>query len=115
MVAMLLRSESTAVGWAVHLFNSALFGLLFALIAGRWATTPARAVILGLAYGALWWVLGALLIMPTWLGMNEMIFQLNEGAVRSLWGHLLFGLLLGVVYGWGQRIVSDRKRTIAAP
>jgi hypothetical protein len=54
----------------------------------------------------LWWVLGALLIMPAWLGMNEMIFQLNTTAWRSLAGHLSYGLLLGLVYA----LVGPRLR-----
>jgi hypothetical protein len=98
MVAMLVGSESVVVGWLVHLFNSALFGAIFGLLVGRWAVTLVPAVGLGLVYGVLWWVLGALLIMPAWLGMNEMIFRVTGMAWRSLIGHLLYGLLLGLVY-----------------
>ena len=107
MVAMLVNSESVAVGWLVHLFNSALFGVIFAVLFGRWAATlvartrssaSESAAAIGLGYGVLWWVLGALLIMPAWLGMNEMIFELNTTAWRSLVGHLAYGLLLGLVY-----------------
>jgi uncharacterized membrane protein YagU involved in acid resistance len=98
MVAMLVNSESVAVGWLVHLFNSALFGAIFAVLFGRWAATLVPAAAIGLGYGVLWWVLGALLIMPAWLGMNEMIFELNSTAWRSLVGHLAYGLLLGLVY-----------------
>ena len=98
MVAMLVDSESIGVGWLVHLFNSALFGAIFAVLAGRWATALLPAAGLGLVYGVLWWVLGALLIMPARLGMNEMIFELNTTAWRSLVGHLAYGLLLGLVY-----------------
>jgi uncharacterized membrane protein YagU involved in acid resistance len=98
MVAMLVDSKSVAVGWLVHLFNSALFGAVFAVLFGRWAATVVPAILLGLGYGVLWWVLGALLIMPAWLGMNGMIFELNTNAWRSLVGHLAYGLLLGLVY-----------------
>ena len=98
MVAMLVNSESVAVGWLVHLFNSALFGVIFAVLFGRWAAALVPAAAIGLGYGVLWWVLGALLIMPAWLGMNEMIFELNTTAWRSLVGHLAYGLLLGLVY-----------------
>jgi hypothetical protein len=41
-------------------------------------------------------VLGGLLIMPAWLGMG--VFMLNAMAWMSLLGHLIYGLLLGVVY-----------------
>ncbi|HCT76643.1 MAG TPA: hypothetical protein DGT23_08655 [Micromonosporaceae bacterium] len=98
MVAMLVNSKSIAVGWLVHLFNSALFGAIFAVVFGRWANKLVPAIGIGLVYGVIWWVLGALLIMPAWLGMNDMIFKLTTTAWQSLMGHLLYGLLLGVVY-----------------
>jgi hypothetical protein len=44
---------------------------------------------------AAWWILGALLIMPAWLGMNEMIFEVNTNAWWSLLGHLIYGFVLG--------------------
>jgi uncharacterized membrane protein YagU involved in acid resistance len=96
MIAMLVGSESTAVGWLVHLFNSALFGAVFAVLFGRLSVDWGKAIGLGLVYGAGWWVLGALLIMPLWLGMDP--FVLNTTAWQSLVGHLLYGLLLGIVF-----------------
>jgi hypothetical protein len=98
MVAQLVGSQSVAVGWLVHLFNSALFGAIFAVVVGHWAIRLAAGIALGMAYGVMWWVLGALLIMPAWLGMNEMIFTINATAWQSLIGHLIYGLILGVVY-----------------
>ncbi|MGH3645733.1 MAG: hypothetical protein ACRDTM_00915 [Micromonosporaceae bacterium] len=96
MVAMLIGSESVAVGWLVHLFNSALFGAIYALLFAAWADRLAPGAGLGLVYGVIWWVLGALLIMPAWLGMP--VFMLNTMAWQSLMGHLLYGLILGVTY-----------------
>jgi uncharacterized membrane protein YagU involved in acid resistance len=106
MVAMLINSESVGVGWLVHLFNSALFGAIFAVLVGRWAATVLPAAVIGLVYGVVWWVLGALLIMPAWLGVHAMIFNLNTTAWRSLVGHLVYGLLLGVGYA----LVGPRLR-----
>ena len=96
MVAMLVGSESLAVGWLVHLFNSALFGAIYAVLFGPWADRIGPGIGLGMVYGVIWWVLGALLIMPAWLGMP--VFQFNAMAWQSLMGHLIYGLLLGVVY-----------------
>lgn len=98
MVAQLIGSEAVGVGWLVHLFNSALFGAIFAVLFGRWAQSFGPAIGIGLGYGILWWVLGALVIMPVWLGMSEMIFQVGQDQWLSLMGHLVYGLLLGVVY-----------------
>ena len=96
MIAMLVGSESIVMGWLVHLFNSALFGAIFAVLVGRLAVDWGKAVGLGLAYGVLWWILGGLLIMPAWLGMGVFVF--NTTAWQSLMGHLIYGLLLGLVF-----------------
>jgi len=109
MVAALVGSDSVAVGWLVHLFNSALFGAVFALVLGRWATTLVRAIGLGLLYGLFWWVLGALIIMPTWLGMNDMVLQVNEMAWWSLVGHAMYGVLLGAVYAMVRTRDASRR------
>jgi uncharacterized membrane protein YagU involved in acid resistance len=95
MVGDLIGQASVGVGWLVHLFNSALFGAIFALLFARWFAKPAVTIALGLLYGLAWWVLGALLIMPAWLGMDEMIFVVNTNAWWSLLGHLIYGLILG--------------------
>lgn len=101
MVAQLVGSDSVAVGWVVHLANSVAFGLLFGGVLG--ATSLGRRaglaawIALGLGYGVLWWVLGALLIMPAWLGMDLLV--LNTTTWQSLGGHLVYGALLGAVVG----------------
>lgn len=98
MVAKLVGSTSIGVGWLVHLFNSALFGAIYSVVFARLINTWAGAIGIGLVYGVIWWVLGALLIMPAWLGMSDMIFKVGTTQWQSLMGHLLYGLLLGVVY-----------------
>ena len=104
MVAMLVGSKSVAVGWLVHLAISAFIGGTYAVLLARYATGVVPAALTGMAYGALWWVLGALVLMPARMGMD--MFMLNTMAWRSLVGHLLFGLVLGVVYA----LVGPRLR-----
>jgi hypothetical protein len=96
MVAMLVGSKAVAVGWLVHLAISAFIGATYALLFARWATRLVPAAVIGMGYGVVWWVLGALLIMPAKLGMD--VFMFNKTAWQSLMGHLIYGLLLGVVY-----------------
>ncbi|WP_203454567.1 hypothetical protein [Jiangella aurantiaca] len=98
MVADLIGSTSESVGWLVHLFNSALFGAIFALLFGRWIGDLGPAAVLGLLYGVFWWLVGALWIMPAWLGMSEMIFEIGNAQWQSFVGHLFYGLLLAVTY-----------------
>lgn len=96
MVAMLVGSTSVALGWLVHLAISAFIGATFAILFARWATTLGRSAVIGMGYGVVWWVLGALLLMPARLGMD--VFMFNSTAWQSLMGHLVYGLLLGGVY-----------------
>ncbi len=95
MVAMLVGSESVAVGWVVHLAISAFIGAVFGVLLAARVTSFAAGAVLGLVYGVAWWVLGPLLIMPAQMGMP--LFTVDAMAVNSLVGHLLFGLVLGVV------------------
>lgn len=101
MVAMLARSESVFVGWIVHLVIASAIGLSFALLFAGSARTLATATAIGLAYGALWWVIGALAAMPAILGMP--MFNVDATAWQSLMGHIVFGGLLGVTYGFVRR------------
>lgn len=95
MVAELVGSTSIAMGWGVHLLNSAIIGGIFGAAASSvrsWASASAA----GVVYGVVWWVLGALLIMPLWLGMPPLL--IGETQWWSLVGHLMYGLITGVSF-----------------
>jgi len=96
MVAELVGASSVAVGWIVHLAISSFIGASFAILFGSLTKTLLPAALFGMAYGAAWWTLGALLLMPARLGMPA--FELNATAWQSLMGHLLYGLVLGLVF-----------------
>jgi uncharacterized membrane protein YagU involved in acid resistance len=95
MVAMLVGSSSAVVGWLVHLAISVVIGVGFSLVLGRGASTAARGLVAGAGYGMVWWVLGPLLLMPARLGMP--LFRIDAMAGKSLMGHLIFGMILGLV------------------
>lgn len=94
MIAMMAGSESAAVGWVIHLIISAVIGFGYGVVFH--ARRPPW--LYGLIYGAIWWVLGPLLIMPAMLGIG--LFMINGMTLLSLMGHLSYGLILGLVYGW---------------
>lgn len=96
MIAGLVGATSPAVGWVVHLAISAFIGATFALLFATWATRLVSAALIGMGYGVVWWVLGALIIMPARLGMG--VFMFNPTAWQSLMGHLVYGLILGLVF-----------------
>lgn len=94
MIASLVGSTSAGVGFGVHLVISVLTGLGLMVLLGHTLSSYGRGAIGGLLYGALWWVLGPLLIMPLMMGMP--VFTLDAPALWSLMGHLIYGLILGV-------------------
>lgn len=98
MVAMLAQSKSVGLGWVVHLVISVVFGVVFALVLGPTVTSYGRGLVAGAAYGVVAWVIGALVVMPLWLGMSQMVFAIGGDQVMSLVGHLVFGIALGLVY-----------------
>lgn len=102
MVAMVVRSDSLTAGWLYHLFNSALIGALFGLVLGGRVISYGTGLWLGAAWGILWWVLGALILMPVLLGMEPFaslrLAPMRPVAMGSLIGHLVYGMLLGAIY-----------------
>ncbi len=102
MVAAVVRSDSIAVGWLYHLLNSAVIGALFALLLGSRVGSYGEGAAWGAVWGVVWWVLGALILMPLLLGM-PVFAALRTAPMRpvafgSLVGHLVYGLILGLVY-----------------
>lgn len=113
MVGMLIGVENAFVGFLVHLVNSAVIGAIFGLLAWGFADKIAAMLGAGVAYGVIWWVLGALIIMPLWLsvtadsGMSDMVFVIKADQWMSLMGHVIFGLIAGgVLYGLRRRARS---------
>ena len=100
MIGMLVRVESALVGVLVHGAISAITGAIYGFFAVRFALTWRNAVIGGLIYGVIWWVLGALILMPALLGMFQMIFVIEQIQWMSLLGHIIFGEVLALSFLW---------------
>ncbi len=102
MVAKVVRSDSIAVGWLYHLFNSAVIGALFGVFFGERAQSYGPGAVWGMLYGAFWWILGAQILMPVLLGMPAFASlrmpPMHMIALGSLLGHVIFGLVLGLGY-----------------
>jgi uncharacterized membrane protein YagU involved in acid resistance len=100
MVANVVGSQSAVVGFVYHMFNSVVIGALFGLLFGALSRTYGQGAIWGLIYGVIWWVLGPLILMPLLLGMGSPQFgmALTPPMLMSLAGHLVYGLLTGLVY-----------------
>ena len=100
MVAKVVRSNSLAVGWIYHLFNSAVIGAIFGRVFGNRATTYGSGFGWGTLYGVIWWVLGGLILMPVFLGMRPFtpLTMMMPVAMGSLFGHVVYGMILGLLF-----------------
>lgn len=113
MVAKVVGSESIAVGWLYHLFNSAVIGAIFGWLLGGRSRRFGPGLGWGALYGFIWWILGGLILMPVLLGMAAFAPLLMEPmrpvAIGSLIGHLIYGIILG----GGFALLSPRKTAAA--
>ena len=98
MVGMLVHQQSAVVGFILHLVISAFIGAVYGLVAGRWATTRVNAVVGGIVNGVVWWVLGALILMPLLLGMTQMVLRIGADQWLSLMGHMIYGLVTAFAF-----------------
>jgi uncharacterized membrane protein YagU involved in acid resistance len=89
MVGMLIRVENAVVGFIVHMVISAFIGAVYGIVAGRFVFSAINALIGGVINGVVWWVLGALILMPLLLGMTQMVFAIGQAQWMSLLGHLI--------------------------
>ena len=98
MVGMLVRQENALVGFVVHMVISAFIGAVYGLVAGRFALTWSNAIIGGIVNAVIWWLLGALTLMPLFLGMTQMVFVIGQAQWMSLVGHLIYGVITALVF-----------------
>ena len=99
-VGRLVGFPSVGGGFVVHLFNSAVIGALFGIVLGR-LIKQSNALPAGLIYGAIWWVLGPLTLMPLLLGSGlgaNWNFAAANQLFPSLMGHLTYGSVLAATY-----------------
>ncbi len=105
VIASLVGSNSPVIGFVVHIVMSIMIGLGLTILFGNLLLADyLRGTVVGLGYGAIWWVLGPLVVMPTMFGMP--LFTIDTTALFSLMGHLVYGAILGVV---AVRILKKRQ------
>ena len=99
MIGMMVGSPSAVAGFGVHIGISAVIGIGFAIVVSRLVSGAIGTIGAGVAYGAAWWVLGPLTLMPLFMGMGlgaNWNAQAFVSAMPSLMGHLVFGAVLGL-------------------
>ncbi len=120
------------IGWGIHIAHGVLLGLIFGVLVTREAVlgvlrtdteTEAlsgagivlRVVGAGFVFGLAVFAILPLLVLPVWTdvgGAGAQVGDFPTAAIESLLGHLVFGLVLGIVFAL---TVDLEGRTDARP
>ena len=105
LLASLLNSDSPNVGVTLHFIIAVTIGASFGVLFQRDVRGYGSNMGWGMAYGILWWFLGPLTILPLWLG-NPLDWSFERGTALfgSLVGHIVYGLIVGLVYATLDRL-----------
>ncbi len=104
IIAGIIGSDSSSVGVILHYIIAAIIGASFGLLFQRDVRGYGSSLCWGLAYGLFWWFLGPLTLQPILLHHSVNWSYQNGGVLfGSLIGHAVYGILLGLVYGFLNR------------
>jgi uncharacterized membrane protein YagU involved in acid resistance len=105
LIAGLVGSTSRMAGVTLHFIIAVVIGASFGLLFQRDVRGYGSSASWGMAYGLLWWFLGPLTIMPLWLGQGlDWSYMRAAALFGSLVGHVIYGLLLGLIYALLDRL-----------
>ena len=82
------------IGWGGHFMIGVILAVIYAVVAG---SLPGPVIVRGALYGLAPWLLAQLVVMPM-MGMGLFSGAMNL-AMGSLLGHIIYGGVVGVVYG----------------
>lgn len=115
-IASLARTDSEVVGLVVHMVVAAIVGAgLGLLVSARWSLVDS--LFWGIAYGAFFWFLGPLTLVPIILGsVPAWDVAAAQAGFPSLLGHIVWGaaagLALVLIRAWR---TPDRKERATGP
>ena len=98
MIARLVQQDNALAGFGVHMLISAFIGAVYGAVAIRLQPGWVTAVIAGMVNGIVWWILGALVLMPLLLGMSQMVLVVDTPQWLSLMGHLIYGIVTAILF-----------------
>jgi uncharacterized membrane protein YagU involved in acid resistance len=99
LIAGILDSSSSGVGRTLHLLIAVVIGASFGVLFQRDVRGYGSSLGWGLAYGLFWWFLGPLTLLPILVGEPvDWSYERGSALFGSLVGHVIYGLLVGVIY-----------------
>jgi uncharacterized membrane protein YagU involved in acid resistance len=105
LIAGLIHLSSREAGVALHFVFASIIGASFGLLFQRDVRGYGSCLGWGLGYGIFWWFLGPMTIMPLWQGRRlDWSYQHGQELFGSLVGHIVYGLIVGVIYAAVDRL-----------
>jgi uncharacterized membrane protein YagU involved in acid resistance len=105
LIAGLAHSDSPDVGMALHFLIAVGIGASFGLLFQPDVRGPGSSMGWGLGYGIFWWLLGPLTLLPILQGQPpDWSYEHGSDLFGPLVGHMVFGLLVGLVYAATDRL-----------
>jgi uncharacterized membrane protein YagU involved in acid resistance len=99
LVAGIVRSDLALVGLVLHVLISIVIGISYGVLFQPDIHGLGSSLAWGFGYGIIWWFLGPLTIMPLLFGDHvQWSLEATQGAMSSLVGHVIYGLVLGFVH-----------------
>lgn len=105
VIGSLYGQPTVVAGWVAHMVHSVLFALVFVALVTRtdlrqYARTPLWTAGLGIAYGVVLTAVAGAFVMPLWLNtLTGAGLPVPLLSAPSFAGHVVYGFLLGAVYG----------------
>ncbi len=103
VVAGMVGTGSPTAGGLLHFLIGLVIAMTFALLFHRDVVGVGSALIWGMGYGVLWWILGPLTLLP--LFTHSPVLWTVEAA-RANYSSLVAHLLYGAVVGWVYAVVN---------
>ena len=105
VVAGMVGMRSPAAGGLLHVLIGLVIAMTFALLFHRNALGAGTALIWGMGYGVLWWILGPLTLLPLFTHSPiQWTVEAARANYSSLVAHLLYGAVVGLVYALVNRL-----------
>jgi hypothetical protein len=105
LIAGLIHLRSYNAGVALHFVFAFIIGASFGLLFQRDVRGYGSSLGWGFGYGIFWWFLGPMTLMPLWQGRDlDWSYQHGQELFGSLVGHIVYGLIVGVLNGTADRL-----------
>ena len=106
-VASLIRVESAAVGYVLHMAIAAIIGAGLGVLVWHQRPGFGETLLWGLVYGTLWWFIGPLTLAPLILAEGlSWTAEAAQDAFPALIGHVLYGTSAGLAIAVVRRLRS---------